>query len=232
MAPLREAEAHQKTVADLTTLAIRDLVTLWGSLDTADATATAVALRAALPELVQSYGSVAASLAADFYDDLREQANVRSEYTTVLADPPPAEKIAVLARWAAGPLFSGTPDPELVLSRLSGGVQRSVAGVDRGTIELNTTRDPSAPRYARHASANACAFCALIASRGPVYHTETAAGGRYHDHCHCIAVPDWGDYQPAPYVARWERAYTDATRSGARGTAEVLAHMRRTLGTP
>jgi len=41
---------------------------------------------------------------------------------------------------------------------------------------------------ARVASANSCAFCAMLASRGPVYKEETV-DFEAHDHCTCGSEP-------------------------------------------
>lgn len=231
MAALADLELHQQALGDLTTLAQRDLLAFWRTLDHGDAAAVLAALEDVLPDLIATYGTAAAALAADWYDDLRDQAAPDGTFVAAPADPAPAERAAVLARWAVGPLFGAEPDAGLALSRLAGGVQRTVAGTDRATIESNIDADPASPRYARHASANACAFCALVATRGPVYRSEASAGAKYHDHCHCIAVPDWGDFEAAPYVAKWDAAYRQATRAvGGTDTQKVLAHMRRTLG--
>lgn len=239
MPTLADATLHQRVLADLVTLAQADLVALWRSLDPSDATATTAALKATLPDLVSSYGVVAASLAADFYEELRVEAEVRVPHATVLADLPSSERVLALAGWATGPLFSATPDADLALSRLAGGLQRQVAGVDRATIADNVDSDRAGATFARHASANACAWCAMLASRGPVYRSEaTATGARYHDSCHCVAVPSWSgeDYQPAPYVARWDRAYRDAVKATTSSgqpidVTQVLAHMRGSLHT-
>jgi hypothetical protein len=232
VARLRDAQNHQRALDDLTTLAIRDLLALWATLDTADALSTSRALQDALPDLVNTYGAVAATLAADFYEDLRADA-VGGSFTAVLAAPS-SERTLAMSRWAAGALFSQTPDAALTLSRLSGGVQRGVAGADRDTIAASVGSDPLGPRYARHASGNACAFCALVATRGPVYRSEDTAGGKYHDHCHCVAVPVWPgqDYEAAPYVKGWDKAYREATRDvGSTDTSKVLARMREALST-
>jgi hypothetical protein len=232
VARLRDAQNHQRALDDLTTLAIRDLLAVWATLDTADALATSRALQDALPDLVNTYGAVAATLAADFYEDLRADA-VGGSFSAVLAAPS-SERTLAMSRWAAGALFSQTPDAALTLSRLSGGVQRGVAGADRDTIAASVGADPLGPRYARHASGNACAFCALVATRGPVYRSESTAGGKYHDHCHCVAVPVWPGQ--APYAAKWDKAYRDATKATtASGEPidlnKVLAHMRQSLNT-
>lgn len=249
MATLAEVEGHRQAVADLVTLAHRDLVAFWRSVETASATAARDAVREVLPELIELYGTSAAGLGADWYDDLRDDAEAPGSYTARLAETPPADQVDALARWGVGPLFSATPDAAASLALLAGGLQRLVVGMDRGTIEASAHADPAGPIYSRHASANACAFCRMLATRGAVYGSEAAAtrvvgrsdgrlrgsqslGRKFHDHCRCTSVPSWpGQEVPrAPYVADWDTAYTEATTAAGGDTSAVLAHMRQSLG--
>jgi hypothetical protein len=147
---------------------------------------------------------------------------------------PDPGRFDTLARWGVGPLFGADPNSGLALSLLSGGLQRIVFDGGRDTSAGSAALDPAKPTYARHASANACAFCALMATRGAVYTSKDAAervgysargrtrtggtrskGEKYHDDCHCVAVVVWPgqEYKPAPYVAKWEQAYLDADGS-------------------
>lgn len=227
MATLQQVELHQRNIRDLTTLAIRDLARYFRTIGPDDLAEMQRALSAALPELVATYGAAAAALAADWYDELREEAAPRGRmFRAIPAELPDEGRTDSLAGWA-----TATTDLGLVLSRLSGGLQRIVADADRRTVEESARRDPAKARWARHASANACAFCALLATRGAVYHSEKTAGmgARYHDHCHCVAVPVWGneEYEPPPYVATWMQAYKD---SGSTKPAVALAGMREILG--
>jgi predicted component of type VI protein secretion system len=234
---LAEVTEHQAALADLTTLAQADLVRLWRSLDlTGDPGNVAGALREHLPDVLAAYGSAAGTLAADFYDNLRAEAAVSGAYTAMVAPTASADVTQNLVGWGVAPLFATEPgsDPALALSRLAGGLQRAVAGADRGTIITNTRFDPTAVRYARHASANACAFCAMLATRQAVYRSEATAGmsEKFHDDCHCVAVPVWpGQEVPeAPYVTAWREAYYGATEKlgGANDTTAILAEMRQT----
>lgn len=269
MATLAEIRAHQVALGDLTTLTRAALVAFWRTLDLSDPVAVAVALREFMPEAFATYGSAAATLAADFYDDLRAEALVAASFTATVVDAPSAETAQSLVGWGLAPLFqqAAPVDPALALSRLSGGLQRAIAGADRQTIITNARNDPAAVRYARHASANACAFCAMLATRQAVFRSEKSAvrvvgrgtakrgdgskmdvrrkgvkprgtralGEKFHDDCHCVAVPVWpGQEIPeAPYVADWREAYFAATDElgGARDTKAILAKMRDSLGT-
>lgn len=245
MPTLSDVRAHQAAVADIATLGIAELLAFWRAQDLENAGATAGAVREFLPELFAGFVPLAAELGAGFYEDARADADVPGAYEVELAPVPEPARVSSLAGWGIAPLFKtqivtmldgraatvAAPDPRLAFNLLSGGVQRVIADGARETVELNIQRDPAEPKYARHASSNACAFCALNASRGAVYRSERTAGGKYHDHCHCVAVPSWGgDYQPAPYVQAWDAAYRSASREVGTGTSAVLAHMRQSLG--
>lgn len=227
-----EVVAYQASVGDVSTLAMADLLDFWRSIDFGDPAAVAGDVRSVLPDLVDAYVPLSAEVGASFYDDARAAAGSPGGYVARLADPPAVGRVQELISWGVAPLFRpDAPDPDLALSRLTGGTQRVVAAGARETIEANVAADPAAPRYARHASANACAFCALVATRGAVYRSEADAGADYHDHCHCVAVPVFGnDYEPAPYVKHWDDAYLAARKEVGGKTKDILAHMRLTLG--
>lgn len=216
-------------------LAQRDLVREWARIRGGSAPQVRDLLRVLLADLVQSYGTVAAEQAALWFEDQRDLAGVTSRFTPELADVPPTEQIDASARYAVGPLFSAAPDATAALGLAAGALQKYVAGGDRRTLELNTYQDPAGPRWSRHASANACTFCRLLATRGAVYSSaaDAGAGHRYHDHCHCVAVVSWPGQDPprAPYVADWDASYREATAAtGGTNTTAVLAHMRAGMG--
>lgn len=229
MATLAEVEQHRTAVESVSTLAVAELASQW-----ADLPDTPLALAGPLAELlVELYGDfspLAATIAADFYEDLRDQASVPGSYTAVLAPEASVDQIQASASWASSGAWL---DDQKALRDAAGSLDRAITTRDRETISLNVGRDPAAPRYARHASANACAFCAMNAARGPVFRSSDAAATKYHDFCACTAVPAWrpSDYQEAPYVADWRQAYYDATQSvGTASTKAVLAHMRANAG--
>lgn len=242
---LPDIQSFQASVGDVATLSLSELLSFWRTLDTADPAATAGEIRGFIADLVDGYQPVAAEVGAGFYDDARDAAGAAGRFTADLAQVPAVDRLQRLVGWAVTPLFqrgtvtdtgvlSTEASDQAVLSRLTAGTQQVVADGARDTVELNTERDPAKPRFARHASANACAFCALLATRGARYRSEQTAGGKYHAHCHCVAVPvfDGDGYQSAPYVESWSKAYRHATRElgGASDVNAVLAKMRVTLG--
>lgn len=230
MATLADVEAHQALVEDLSAVAIADLVDLWDDLP-ADPEAARRILQRELPDLVDAYAPITSAQAADFYDELRSAAEAPGAFRAQMVNTPPVEASEALAGWSASGLYV---DRGKALSQAAGGLQRLIVGADRRTIERNVGRDRSGPRFARHASANACAFCAMVATRGAVYRSEDAAGSKYHDHCHCVAVPVWNPraYEEAPYVAEWRSAYYDATTQlgAANDPKAILKLMRKSTG--
>lgn len=237
MATVAEADLHRTQLDELVSLAHRDLVDFWSTLRGVDADTATAAVRVVMPEIVTAYGDAAAELAATFYEDLRDSAGVAGAFTADLADLPDAAQIDAVAGWATSPLRLDVPDDAKALSLLAGGLQRLVAGMDRDTIAGNVRRDKAKATFARHASANCCAFCAMLATRGAVYASEKTAlhslKGKYHNDCHCVAVPEWhgATFEAAPYVSGFDTAYADAVRSaGSTDTSAVLAQMRLSLG--
>lgn len=178
MTSLAEVRGHQSSLENLTTLALADLVAFWRSLEGSTPAERAAEVRRYLPILVNAYGAAAGAMAADFYDDLRAAADVPAGFSASVIDGTSNRDLDVLLNWGLKPLFvpdTGETDPAGALSRLARGSQRLVAGADRATVITNARNDPNAVRYVRHASANACAFCAMLATRQAVFRSEESA---------------------------------------------------------
>lgn len=125
---------------------------------------------AAFPELVAQYASLAGDLASEWYDE----AAPTLAFQATPAPLPPMEKWAATASWA---MHVG--DAASSLGLLAGSAQRGVFNQYRTTIIANANAEGAA--WARHASANACPFCRMLATRGAVYASESSAtrvGGR------------------------------------------------------
>lgn len=174
-------------------LARADLVTFWATLNLDNAVATSAALQIFIPELINQYGDVAATVAANFYDDARASSKVRRAYRAVLSDPIPKEAIQANTRWSVGQLF-GKADPIQAIDNLKLVTDKAVKASGRNTIELNAERDPVQARFARvPTGAQTCKFCLMLASRGAIYLSQKSADDSYHGDCDCQAVPIWDD---------------------------------------
>jgi hypothetical protein len=188
VAPPSLVSAHRSDLTALTGLAERDLAKLFGTFDTA--AVAREALLDLLPQLVELYGAAAATLGADWYDDLRAAMEVPGSFRAAPARLPDRGRTDALARWGVSPLFAAEPDFGSALSLVSGGLQRIVADASRDTVLGSLREDPRGHRWSRKTSAGSCGFCQMLSTRDN-YLSESTAGFESHDHCHCLAIPAW-----------------------------------------
>ncbi|MFI0985032.1 VG15 protein [Streptomyces exfoliatus] len=83
-------------------------------------------------------------------------------------------------------------------------------------------RDRRALGYVRLSrTGTPCGWCAMLISRGPVYKSRESAtfndGDRYHDNCHCYAMPVWNrdQYQSSELTAlsrQYEALWPEVTK--------------------
>lgn len=157
-------------------LALRELRGIWDFADPSDAIAVRALVAEAMPGLVAKYGEIAATVAADFYDEMRLQAGVPGGFTARVATPAVTDEVVRNSRWAIGPVFSEKPDGAAALGRLGQVVDRMAMQQGRDTISQSVKADPSKPRWARVPSGpETCAFCLTMASRGAVYTSSVTA---------------------------------------------------------
>ncbi|RBP98465.1 hypothetical protein CRD60_00955 [Bifidobacterium aemilianum] len=190
-----------------------------------------------IPQLAAKYGDIAATAAAQWYEETRAK-QVPGDYEALTADPFPGEAIQERLRYGAKDLFADGGDDEFA-SWLEGALQRWVAYSGRETIGLNVMHDPAKPRFARvPTGARTCAWCEIMCSRGFVYHSKTTAlerhgsGRLYHDRCDCQAVPEWDrerahveGYDPEAMYQRYQAAFDAAGGPGA-SDREVARQLR------
>lgn len=178
----------------------RDLTALWR--DVSDAASAREPLNDILPALIDTYGIAAATLAADWYDDLRNKLGVRRSFSAIPAhfDDPGAE---ALIGWA----ITKATDLASLQTLVEGGLQRRVANFARATVAGSSIADPSARGWQR-VGAGECrnGFCDMLIGRGAVY-SEASADFAAHDNCKCVAVPAF-DGEPRPV-----RPFTPSTRN-------------------
>jgi hypothetical protein len=221
MPTVHEVANFQRLLGHLARLAIRAVAAGWHGDP------------AAYARLVDPFLAASAQLSAHWYHSLAPTV----PFAAAPGPLPPPEALQQNADYALS-----TPDP---VGTLGGTTERHVFATSGLTVAANADRE--GVRYARYASANACAFCRILATRKAVYTSEAAAtrvggrGGRprgsraigdsYHDNCHCIAVPvrPGEGYQPPDYVDQWQRDYEAARLDPDVHTFdETVNHMRRT----
>ena len=149
-------------------------------------------LRRELIGLMEDYcsaaSSVGARVSADFYNELKRRITGRDATRLTFQDlrnPDDTRKavIALLKELEEGEL----EDVEALEDELVNQVEIEIKrGAARNTIE-NTRADPDDVRFARVPQGETtCDFCIMLASRGPIYHSEDSAGAFSKFHAHCV----------------------------------------------
>lgn len=157
---------------------------MWRGIDT-PARAEAV-LRDVLPDLIDTYGVAAATLAADWYDGERERRAIRGSFSAIPADIADPGSHALIG-WA----LTAAQDVPGLQGLIEGGTQRRIANFARQTVMQSSIADPRARGWQRVGSGSSCEFCQMLLGRGAVY-TEASADFEAHDHDDCGAEPAWG----------------------------------------
>lgn len=152
--------------------------------------------------------TMAARLAAEFYDGLRARFGIEDGYQ---ADPDPAynrDATDGAVRAFAQELVDG--DPERFKALCDERIDYEIRRTANESMERNAKRDPRKPKWARvPTGAETCEFCIMLASRGFAYHSEDTAS-HAHAHCDCRIVPSWDKkgvegYDPDAYYDLWKR---------------------------
>lgn len=226
-------------------LARRQLEVFLGGLDLRDVQAAQAAIVEFMPALVDQYGSVAAGAAADWYEELREASTARGGFRARV-EPVNLERVNGAARWA---VYGGSSqewfmtgelivslDAAKLASRLTGLTDRLVKQAARDTVASNVSRDRGATYSRVPTGAHTCAFCLMLASRGPVYGSKESAGGdgnKYHHECDCVPTPSWGGndlpkgYDPDALYEVYRRGVESAESDSMKS---VLASIRQLTG--
>ncbi|MET8378053.1 hypothetical protein [Streptomyces microflavus] len=228
------ADRYRRAQRGLSRLLLRDVGRLWRLFSPAQPASFPDWLEAA-NEVVTRYGDMSASLAAEFYEAQRADADVGDSFTVPLADSPPTDQVETVLRWATHDVWPRDAETEVgreplasrlaVAERQAGAVaQKLVADQGRETIRQAAREDRQAVGYARAAALGACAFCALMASRGAVYATAESAGreanerfsgdasvAKFHDNCHCAIIPVFRGqrFELSRHAAEWDRLYRE-----------------------
>lgn len=228
---MREVERlrnAQNTIADAVQ---QELARFWVAHSTLAPHDFQEALLEVIPELVSRYGDLAATVAAEWYEENRFRA-VGVASNTVLAEAN-MEAVRGSIRWAAG---AGGWDQEVTQAALAVALARHVRNVARRTILQNLENDSESPRWAHvMRGRETCGFCRMLASRGFVYVSEQTAGaGRHwHDRCDCEVVPEFAlsgaEREAYDREVAWLRREYARVREvvEARGDAPTAKHIVR-----
>ena len=197
----------RRDIATLVDEANGDLDWIW-SLGTPEQIVEA--LRDILPGLIDAYGAAAATVTAEWYDELRESQAVAGRFSAIAADIPETGAQALIG-WA----IDEATDDATFKTLLAGGMQRRIANFSRQSVMESSLADPQSDGWMRVGNGDNCAFCDLLIGRGAVFSGSTVRFAS-HDHCNCGAAPSWGrpsDIFDVEQYRRSRRNRSDETRT-------------------
>src|ERR687889_2035492 len=101
---------HRVDLETLVQQALGELGGIWRSLTGRRPREFRDGLFVAVPPLAEEFGSAAATLGTDWYDEMRELAEVEGRFRGVPAELPDAGRMDSLLGWGTQPLFPTEPD--------------------------------------------------------------------------------------------------------------------------
>ncbi|TMS00181.1 hypothetical protein [Nonomuraea basaltis] len=196
----RLAEQHRVQQVALRAGVSRDVVALLRDLfDVENADRTWPAIRSILAAIAVQQRGTSATLANTYYGQARAEADVSGAFLPINPAALAEELLKVvldatgIAAFKRAIALGRTPEEALQIAgvTLSGSVSRLVLSGGRDQILGNVREDRQAVGWARLTDADPCAFCSMLASRGPVYRSKQTAKFEAHDHCACMPVAAW-----------------------------------------
>ena len=224
-------EAHRQGQLQIRAQSLQQLVRAWGAFDPQDIAGSWPRVEAPAVAITRAGFDRSAQLGGAYYSMLRAVRGIPGQPTPQVATAPPAEQLAewlqIAPRWAGMTIARNQPGVTgnaFVVA--AGTVGRNVMDGGRDTIVDSVQADPRAAGWARVTAPNPCGFCAMLASRGPVYKSAGSAGENdaYHPHCACTPQPIYSRSDPWPGRARefremWDEA--DGDRNAFRAAIEA-----------
>lgn len=235
--------AHRQGQLRIRAQALRDFTRLW-PIWTGDDTSFNTMLDATVP-VIRGYHTLSSALAGSYFTAFRDTEDITGTATAITATVLSEEIVrgtlfvtgADMTRKALAAGQTPTVAMRTALVRASGTATRFALDGGRETLIRSTAEDKQAQGWARVTDGRPCAFCALLASRGPVYSADTA-DFHAHDHCGCGVEPHYRDSEwpgrGREFRDLYNQAVREARQSGdlKRGTSnDALNAFRRLLTT-
>lgn len=218
----RVSEQHRAAQARLLAVVAADTARVFPLLDVNNVDQSFQGFVNGMEATVNARRTVSSSLSATYYTAIRDDAEVNGNFTPRLNPTVNKEQlftsllvsgpVAIKKNLAAG--ASAQTARQAALTNTIKAAQRHVINGGRATILDSVRRDSGALGWARLTDGQPCAFCALLASRGPAYKSEGTSKFRAHDGCGCTAVPVFDVNAPWPGRAEEFRQQYDETIAG------------------
>ena len=220
MAQVNAMRLAQRTLSNRAKSAVR---ALWNDVRGSAPETVRNAFLSAMPQIVDTYGTASAEVAAEYFEEL-------TGFTAEPSDSLDRDQVEGVVRYQAGKLW--TAEQAGFVTGLMTDTDKLVKAFGWDTIYSNGDR--RGVRYARiPTGSKTCAFCMVLASRDAVYLSRRSAGGdgnSYHGDCDCTVTPvrDAGDLPEGYDSEELYAVYMDALdESGSGDLKDIVATARR-----
>lgn len=228
----RLTEQHRLAQLRISALTVARMRVLWRLIDPTRLDETTPGWLDAASTLVAAQAGVSAALARRYYRTFRavEAGAAPADVPSVSAPNRAAVETSLLVtgpytlrgKLAEGVTFERANSRALAASAAAAARQALTAG--RNTLVVATDTDRRALGWQRVTSIRPCAFCAMLAGRGPAFKNQRSASFQAHDSCACTAEPVFARNQPPPpQTERFAALYDEA----AKGQPDPLNAFRR-----
>lgn len=211
------------------------------ALSQVDYTADVASVREAVIAIMQpacgASSTMAARLAADFYNGLRARFGIDDGFMAEVDSQRVPDATEGAVRAFADKLDDSIPNVTAFQKLCVERIDYETRLAANMCMAHNAGIDPRKPKWARiPTGAETCQWCLMLASRGFDYNSEAAAS---HNHagCDCKVVPSWDKspkvqgYDEDEYYNRWQKAIdAEAKAAAERKGTSVEAERSRIEG--
>ena len=214
MIPYSVVQSYSTLRSSITDAGLAELDELLASLAGEPTKVQREALKELIPELGAQYVNATSLSSAQFFEELMEMQDVKTPRAPELVPLPERKRWQSLVDWSADDYVFQHLGPNMVYSRLAGGITRALTESAADTMIGNAGLQGSALLAQRVPKPGCCTFCSMLASRGAVYSAESASrvvgrgrpvsshrltkgikprgaqalGEKFHDYCRCEVV--------------------------------------------
>jgi len=230
--------AHRLAQARIGTQTIARMLTAWQVLDPEDPEGSMPDWLQVVAAVISTGRSESSRVAQAYFSRYRNvEVGDVLPFTPRLAPQAPREQVDAVMRInllsrTRNRVDTGSDFSDSLLTarvETSRAAQRLTLAGGRDTIDGAIGSDESAIGYARAASGEPCHFCAMLASRGPVYKEDSFRRMAVHDGCNCSLEPVYFRSVGWPRGSREYQELWNAASDESDGTAPTDVIFRRIM---
>ena len=228
-------ERHRRLQLQLSAAAIRDLLTLWSTVDPTRLRETIGPFTRAGVVVVRAGRQASAAAASRYYVAFRQVEGVGGQLVVTLPALPEPDVFESNLRGAGLAGIVRARERGLGVEaaarngfvKLAGSAASLVLGGGRETLLGAVQSDREALGWQRVTDASPCAFCRMVASRGAVFKSEGSADFQAHGHCGCSAEPYFEGSRPLSANERFRQEWDEVTQglTGADALNAYRTHL-------